>query len=183
MLLYSIAGVLRSVIFIQSISRTFSQLTFSSLHSLEQTKQCEVLVLEGCPAPTSNCWYWKLKEQIIRKKPAGTYYSMHVASLDYLITNSSSCSLLELLLRCQPISQQLHSMSHSSTWRNLPTLPALPYLFIFLKFRAETAEEDYPLVEPPSDDFFCPVLKCLLLHPYLTSCCGMLWQTSLTKNS
>ncbi|CAI8012767.1 hypothetical protein GBAR_LOCUS8159, partial [Geodia barretti] len=35
---------------------------------------------------------------------------------------------------------------------------------------AET--EDYLFVEQPSDDLFCPVLKCFLLHPHLTSCCG-----------
>ena len=34
------------------------------------------------------------------------------------------------------------------------------------------AEEDYHFVEQPSDDFFCPVMFCLLLQPYLTSCCG-----------
>ena len=45
-------------------------------------------------------------------------------------------------------------------------------MFIYLQFRAETAEEDYLFVEQPSDDFFCPVIKCLLLHPHLTSCCG-----------
>ena len=33
-------------------------------------------------------------------------------------------------------------------------------------------EEDYPFVEQPSDDFFCPVTFGLLLQPHLTSCCG-----------
>ena len=33
-------------------------------------------------------------------------------------------------------------------------------------------EEDYPFVEQPSDDFFCPVTTGLLLQPHLTSCCG-----------
>jgi hypothetical protein len=37
---------------------------------------------------------------------------------------------------------------------------------------AETAEEDYPFVEQPSDDFFCPVTTGVLLQPHLTSCCG-----------
>ena len=32
--------------------------------------------------------------------------------------------------------------------------------------------EDYPFVEEPSDDFFCPVTLVLLLQPHLTSCCG-----------
>ena len=32
--------------------------------------------------------------------------------------------------------------------------------------------ENYLFVEQPSDDFFCPVTFGLLLHPYLTSCCG-----------
>ena len=34
------------------------------------------------------------------------------------------------------------------------------------------AEEDYPFVEQPSDDFFCPVTMGLLLEPHETSCCG-----------
>ena len=33
-------------------------------------------------------------------------------------------------------------------------------------------EEDFPFVEQPSDDFFCPVTFGLLLQPHLTSCCG-----------
>ncbi|CAI8034551.1 hypothetical protein GBAR_LOCUS19445 [Geodia barretti] len=33
-------------------------------------------------------------------------------------------------------------------------------------------EEDFEFVEQPPSDFFCPVRKCLLLHPHLTSCCG-----------
>ena len=33
-------------------------------------------------------------------------------------------------------------------------------------------EEDYPFVEQPSEDFFCPVTLGLLLQPHLTSCCG-----------
>ncbi|CAI8017368.1 Protein TANC2 [Geodia barretti] len=33
-------------------------------------------------------------------------------------------------------------------------------------------EEDYPFVEKPSEDFFCPVTLGLLLQPHLTSCCG-----------
>ncbi|CAI8033784.1 hypothetical protein GBAR_LOCUS19057 [Geodia barretti] len=33
-------------------------------------------------------------------------------------------------------------------------------------------EEDYPFVEKPSEDFFCPVTLGLLLQPQLTSCCG-----------
>ncbi|CAI8028787.1 hypothetical protein GBAR_LOCUS16358 [Geodia barretti] len=33
-------------------------------------------------------------------------------------------------------------------------------------------EEDYPFVEKPSEDFFCPVMLSLLLQPHLTSCCG-----------
>ena len=42
----------------------------------------------------------------------------------YVIGNDTkgySCSLQEILLHCQPISQ--HSMSPASTWRALPTLP------------------------------------------------------------
>ena len=33
-------------------------------------------------------------------------------------------------------------------------------------------EEDFPFVEQPSEDFFCPVTAGLLLQPHLTSCCG-----------
>ncbi|CAI8036815.1 TNF receptor-associated factor 4 [Geodia barretti] len=33
-------------------------------------------------------------------------------------------------------------------------------------------EEDYPFVEKPSEDIFCPVTLGLLLQPHLTSCCG-----------
>ena len=34
------------------------------------------------------------------------------------------------------------------------------------------AEEDFPFIEQPSDDFFCPVMYSLLLQPHLTACCG-----------
>ena len=40
------------------------------------------------------------------------------------------------------------------------------------KKRQYNIEEDYPFVEQPSDDFFCPVTFSLLLQPHLTSCCG-----------
>ena len=33
-------------------------------------------------------------------------------------------------------------------------------------------EEEYPFVEQPPEDFFCPVTTGLLLQPHLTSCCG-----------
>jgi hypothetical protein len=36
----------------------------------------------------------------------------------------------------------------------------------------EHIDEDYPFIEQPSDDFFCPVTFELLLQPHLTSCCG-----------
>ena len=45
-------------------------------------------------------------------------------------------------------------------------------------YRSKTEEsrlspdEDYPFVEKPSEDFFCPVTLGLLLQPHLTSCCG-----------
>ena len=32
--------------------------------------------------------------------------------------------------------------------------------------------DEYPFVEQPSEDFFCPVTLGLLLQPHLTSCCG-----------
>ena len=35
-----------------------------------------------------------------------------------------------------------------------------------------SVDEDYPFVEEPSDDFFCPVTTGVLLQPHLTSCCG-----------
>ncbi|CAI8034858.1 hypothetical protein GBAR_LOCUS19588, partial [Geodia barretti] len=38
--------------------------------------------------------------------------------------------------------------------------------------QVSSVDEDYPFVEEPSDDFFCPVTMGLLLHPHLTSCCG-----------
>ena len=34
------------------------------------------------------------------------------------------------------------------------------------------SDDDYPFVEEPSEDFFCPVTMGLLLQPHLTSCCG-----------
>ena len=34
------------------------------------------------------------------------------------------------------------------------------------------SKEDYLFVEEPSEDFFCPVTRSLLLQPHLTSCCG-----------
>ena len=33
-------------------------------------------------------------------------------------------------------------------------------------------EDDFPFVEWPSKDFFCPVTYGLLLQPHLTACCG-----------
>ena len=33
-------------------------------------------------------------------------------------------------------------------------------------------EQEYNFVEQPSEDFFCPVTKDLLLQPHLTACCG-----------
>ena len=43
-------------------------------------------------------------------------------------------------------------------------------------------EKDYPFIEQPSDDFFCPVTYGLLLQPHLTSCCGKhLSQEATTK--
>ena len=32
--------------------------------------------------------------------------------------------------------------------------------------------EEFPFVEQPSEDFFCPVTYGLLLQPHLTACCG-----------
>ena len=33
-------------------------------------------------------------------------------------------------------------------------------------------QTEYPFVEEPSQDFYCPVTFGLLLQPHLTSCCG-----------
>ena len=35
-----------------------------------------------------------------------------------------------------------------------------------------STKQEYYLVERPSEDFFCPVTLDLMLHPYLTACCG-----------
>ena len=50
-------------------------------------------------------------------------------------------------------------------------------IHLLLYFRAASKaklseDEEYPFVEQPSDDFFCPVTRDLLLQPHLTSCCG-----------
>ena len=34
------------------------------------------------------------------------------------------------------------------------------------------AEEEFPFIEEPSGDFFCPVTYGLLLQPHQTMCCG-----------
>ncbi|CAI8033424.1 Interferon-induced helicase C domain-containing protein 1, partial [Geodia barretti] len=52
------------------------------------------------------------------------------------------------------------------------TGPALPGARPFAQQPKLVSVEDYLFVEQPSDDFFCPVTFGLLLHPYLTSCCG-----------
>ena len=33
-------------------------------------------------------------------------------------------------------------------------------------------EQEYDFIKKPSEDFFCPVTKDLLLEPYQASCCG-----------
>ena len=38
--------------------------------------------------------------------------------------------------------------------------------------QSQLAEDDFPFVEQPSEDFYCPVICCLLLQPHLTACCG-----------
>ena len=43
-------------------------------------------------------------------------------------------------------------------------------------------EEEYPFVERPSEEFFCPITCALLLQPHLTGCCGKhLSQEAATK--
>ena len=39
-------------------------------------------------------------------------------------------------------------------------------------YQPTPAEEDFPFVERPSEDLFCPVTYGLLLQPHLTACCG-----------
>ena len=36
----------------------------------------------------------------------------------------------------------------------------------------QSVEEDYPFIEQPPEDFFCPVTYGILLQPHLTACCG-----------
>ena len=37
---------------------------------------------------------------------------------------------------------------------------------------AIATEQEYDFIEQLSQDFFCPITKCLLLQPHLTACCG-----------
>ena len=41
-----------------------------------------------------------------------------------------------------------------------------------LSYRPRPLVREYDFVEPPSEDFFCPVMTCLMFEPHLTSCCG-----------
>ena len=44
-------------------------------------------------------------------------------------------------------------------------------------------DKDYPFVEKPSEELFCPLTKGLLVQPHLTSCCGYhLAEESAVKN-
>ena len=43
---------------------------------------------------------------------------------------------------------------------------------VIFRDQPPSAEEDFPFVEQPSEDFFCPVIYGLLLQPHLTACCG-----------
>lgn len=47
-----------------------------------------------------------------------------------------------------------------------------PISFRVISSSACLLEDEYAFVEQPSEDFFCPVTKGLLLQPHLTSCCG-----------
>ena len=38
--------------------------------------------------------------------------------------------------------------------------------------QSSLVDEDYPFVERPPEDYFCPVTFGLLVQPHLTSCCG-----------
>ena len=47
------------------------------------------------------------------------------------------------------------------------------YVYFYMIFsKSSDQEEEFPFVEQPSEDFFCPVTCDLLLHPHLTACCG-----------
>ena len=45
-------------------------------------------------------------------------------------------------------------------------------IFRKLSDQPPPAEEDFPFVDWPPEDFFCPVTYGLLLQPHLTACCG-----------
>ena len=48
-------------------------------------------------------------------------------------------------------------------------IKAIMYIF----YSSEPAQsEEYPFVEEPSQEFYCPVMYDLLLQPHRTSCCG-----------
>ena len=103
-------------------------------------------------------------------------FALHCVVLRYIINQTSESSLCRWL-HPQPVTaRQLLSVM-------LPTKGNKTFWSIFgkdLKLRSFSKEphqvssedEDYPFVEQPSDDFFCPVTMGLLLHPHLTSCCG-----------
>ena len=38
--------------------------------------------------------------------------------------------------------------------------------------QASSTKQEFPFVEWPSEECFCPVTQGLLIHPHLTACCG-----------
>ena len=70
---------------------------------------------------------------------------------------------------CPTIADHLHSV--------LECKHVCTYHACLMTFRRSSesplpAQEDFPFVEEPSKDFFCPVTYGLLLQPHLTACCG-----------
>ena len=65
-----------------------------------------------------------------------------------------------------PLPLQLYHNSHVAQGEAQATTNGIFYsLFVY-------SSKQHQFVIKPSDDFFCPVTKNLLLHPHLTSCCG-----------
>ena len=46
------------------------------------------------------------------------------------------------------------------------------HIYFRISDQPTPAQEDFPFIEQPSEEFFCPVTYGLLLQPHLTACCG-----------
>ena len=74
-------------------------------------------------------------------------------------------------------SSEAFRQRYISTWLYIAEVSMMFILFRSVPHQSATNQtmqspDDYPFVEQPSEDFFCPVLFGLLLQPHLTSCCG-----------